>query len=425
MGHTPLPSERPSDPTTAVDAGNRASLQQLLDRHRSRRRRQENVEGYLFIAPSVVLIGLFGIFPVFFTIYVSLHKWRIVRGSFRGIANYQEVFGSGVWTVVLAAAIVGLVVAVRLIGAHGRRIAAHRASTRKIDRIAVVGGWLVVGAAVVGLAFALPKIWSAGDDEMLDSLRITIWYSLGTVPVQLGFGLLLAALLDQRFKGKQVFRVIFLMPYIVPTVASAAIFQVLFSLAPGGFANQLIASFGAKPLGWLGERTGVFTMLFGWGAERAAGLVGRYWQGWVSGPSLALVSIMFFNYWVYIGYYALIYSNGLANIPRQLYEAAEVDGARRRTVLFKIIVPLLSPTTYFLTLLGVIGTFKAFNSIYVLRNAATGGATDPMSVYIFFSFFRRSRFGYAAAMSLVLFALVLGLTFVQRRLMEKRVHYGE
>ncbi|MFW6313524.1 MAG: carbohydrate ABC transporter permease, partial [Spirochaetota bacterium] len=250
-------------------------------------------------------------------------------------------------------------------------------------------------------------------------------YALGTVPIQLSFGLLLAVLLDQSFKGRQAFRVIFLLPYIVPTVASAAIFQVLFSLRPESFANQLIALFGSEPLGWLGERTGVLQMLLGWGTREMTNPVAAYWQGWTRGPSLALVSIMIFNYWVYIGYYALIYSNGLSNIPRQLYEAAEVDGATKRTVLFRIIMPLLSPSTFFLTLLGVIGTFKAFNSVYVLRNPATGGATDPMSVYIFFTFFRRSRFGYAAAMSLLLFVLVLGLTFLQRRLMEKRVHYGD
>jgi multiple sugar transport system permease protein len=238
-------------------------------------------------------------------------------------------------------------------------------------------------------------------------------------------GLLLAVMLDQRFKGRQFFRVVFLLPYIVPTVASASIFSVLLSLRPQSFANQLIGLFGAQPLEWLGERDGIMSMIFGWGSGEVATTVAEYWQTWTQGPALALVSIMFFNYWVYIGYYALIYSNGLANIPRQLYEAAEVDGAKKRTVLFRITVPLLSPTTFFLTLLGVIGTFKSFNSIFVLRNEATGGATDTMSIQIFYTFFRRAQFGNAAAQALILFALVLGLTFLQRRLMERRVHYGD
>jgi multiple sugar transport system permease protein len=93
-------------------------------------------------------------------------------------------------------------------------------------------------------------------------------------------------------------------------------------------------------------------------------------------------------------------------------------------MLFQIILPLLSPTSYFLALLGVISTFKAFTSVYILRDAAVGGATDPTSVYIFFTFFRGLRYGYAAALALVLFLLVLGLTLVQRRLLERRVFYG-
>ena len=86
---------------------------------------------------------------------------------------------------------------------------------------------------------------------------------------------------------------------------------------------------------------------------------------------------------------------------------------------------MLSPTTFFLTLLGIIGTFKAFNHIYVLRDANVRGAVDTMSIHIFFTFFRKSRFGYSAAMALVLFAIVLALTIFQRRVMAKRVFYGE
>ncbi len=399
--------------------------QLVLDQNRRRRRLKENIEGYLFIAPSVLLISLFGIFPLFFTIYISAHKWRIRKGELIGISNYAEAFGGALWPLVLVVGIAALVAAGILLGRVRERSHAQRRDRAAPNVTLRILGWVIVAAGVTAIAVALPQIWSLGDDDMLDSLRITIWYAAGTVPIQLAFGLLLAVLLDQKFKGRQFFRVVFLLPYIVPTVASAAIFQVLFSLRPESFANQLIGLFGAEPLAWLGERHGVFEMFFNWGTSEVATTFAEYWQGWTQGPSLALVSVMIFNYWVYIGYYALIYSNGLANIPRQLYEAAEVDGAPKRTVLWRIIVPLLSPTTFFLTLLGVIGTFKSFNSLYVLRNPATGGATDTMSIYIFFTFFRRSRFGYAAAMALVLFVLVLGLTFLQRRLLERRIHYGD
>jgi multiple sugar transport system permease protein len=410
-------------PTAAVEQ--QSAQQLLLDKHRRQRRRRENLTGYLFVSPAVLLISLFGIFPVFFTVYVSLHRWRIVKGAFVGMSNYESVFGSLLWALLLILAIAAIVAASRLVTWSRAKVQSYASKTTAVHIGLLAAGWTVIAAAVVAIILILPQIWSNGSDDMMDSLRVTIWYSAGTVPVQLVLGLLLAVMLDQKFAGRQFFRVVFLLPYIVPTVASAAIFQALFSLRPESFANQFIALFGADPLSWLGERTGIFRMIFGGGNVEPVTALAQYWQTWAQGPSLALVSVMFFNYWVYIGYYALIYSNGLANIPRQLYEAAEVDGAKKRTVLFKITVPLLSPTTFFLTLLGVIGTFKSFNSLYVLRDPGTGGATDTMSIHIFFTFFRRSEFGRATAMALILFALVLGLTFLQRRLMERRVHYGD
>jgi len=84
---------------------------------------------------------------------------------------------------------------------------------------------VLMASAVVALILSLPRVWDMGDSEMFDSLRVTIWYSAGTVPVQLGMGLCLALLLDAKFRGKQTFRVLFLLPYIVPSVASAAVFE--------------------------------------------------------------------------------------------------------------------------------------------------------------------------------------------------------
>ena len=394
--------------------GQRVSLQPRRSGRRARAV-SENLTGYLFILPSVLLITVFGIFPVFFTLYVSLHKWRIKRGRFIGLANYGEMFGSPLYLLLVIAALVCIALAVFLIG-----------------KARLKGGTLRTGSGVfllliglAALALLLPYLAEAGDEGMFASIRVTIWYSLGTVPIQLALGLLLASFLYQRIPAKQAFRVIYLLPYIVPSVASAAVFERLFSLKPESFANQVLALFGRPPAQWLLEPKGIFFLLSG---ERLAVVSERvfanYWLSWAQGPSLALVSIMVFNWWVFVGYNALIYTNGLSNIPRQLYEAAEVDGAGKLAVFFKITLPMLSPTTYFLTLLGIIGTFKAFAHIYVLRHPAARGEVDPMSVQIFFTFFRKSRFGYAAALSLLLFAIVLVLTLVQRRIMKERVHYG-
>ena len=378
-------------------------------------RRKDNLTGYLFILPSVLIISIFGIFPVFFTLYVSLHKWRIKRSRFLGLANYGELFGNVWYLLIVVAALGGIALA-------GYLLSRTKSSSR--PRFTISGVFVLL-IALAALAVFVPYLAEAGDGGMFGSMRVTIWYSLGTVPVQLGLGLLLASFLYQKIPAKQVFRVVYLLPYIVPSVASAAVFERLFSLKPESFANQVLALFGRSPMQWLLEPKGIFLLMSG---ERMAAtsenIIANYWLSWAQGPSLALLSIMFFNWWVFVGYYTLIYTNGLANIPRQLYEAAEVDGAGKLTVFFRITLPLLSPTTYFLTLLGIIGTFKAFAHIYVLRHPAARGEVDPMSVQIFFTFFRKSRFGYAAAMSLLLFVIVLVLTLVQRRIMKERVHYG-
>ena len=391
-----------------------------------RKLNDDSLTGYLFISPAFLLIALFYVFPIFFTVFVSLHKWRIKKSSFLGLENYRELFGTFANIGLLALAIAAIFVGFRLVKSGRLNLKAVPATGSASRYVFGAFGAVVLAAGLAGIIFMLPQIWTDGDDDMLDSLRVTMWYSVGTVPVQIIFGMILAVLLDRKFRGKQFFRVVFLLPYIVPAVASATVFERLFSLRAESFANLFIGMFGAPPKAWLGEVKGIFELAFGWGTGGKAGsIVAQYWRTWAQGPALALVSIMFFNYWSFVGYYALIFANGLSNIPRQLYEAAEVDGARKWTVFSKIVIPMLSPTTFFLTLLGVIGTFKAFNHIYVLRTSAIRGAADPMSIYIFFTFFRKSRFGYAAGLALVLFIIVTGLTVLQRRIMEKRVFYGE
>lgn len=394
----------------------------------------QTLEGYAYLAPALLIIGTFYIFPIFFTLFVGSHTWRIRRGDFIGLDNFQEIFGSFLWLGVLVLAVVAIVIGVRLLrqgnvyrlGTRTSLGAGSEAGAGKYGLLParIVGAGLLAGG-ISAVITGLPAIRELGDEAMLDSLQVTVWYALGTVPVQLVVGLLIAVLLDQRFRGRQFFRAVYLLPYIVPAVAAAAVFERLLGLRPESLANQVVLIFSDEPLEWLRETRGILEMLFGWGSGEAAGRVAAYWQDWARGPSLALVSIMFFNHWVYSGYYALIFANGLSNIPRNLYEAAEVDGAPKRSVFFRIVLPLVSPSTYFLSLLGLIGTFKAFDSVYVLRNPAARGAADPMSIYIFFTFFRRQRFGYAAALALVLFVIVLGLTIVQRRYMESRVFYGD
>ncbi len=226
---------------------------------------------------------------------------------------------------------------------------------------------------------------------------------------------MLAALLFQNIRGKGVFRLIYFLPYITPTVAAAAIFRVFFSGRPTAPINSLIQSLGGNPLLWLSEPKGIFQMIAGSNIELPT---------WAVGPSLALVVIIIYNVWSYVGYDTVIFLAGLGSIPGELYEAASIDGAGRIAQFRHITMPLLSPTTYFLTLLSIIGTFKAFNHIWVLRTGAALGTTDTATVLIFTEFNRNTRYGYAAALSIVLLGVIIILTVINNKVAEKRVFYG-
>jgi multiple sugar transport system permease protein len=293
------------------------------------------------------------------------------------------------------------------------RSAGQRNSTVKTIFWIVASSTLAIGAwALIG---ELPREISAGDPGWWEGLLVTVYYSVGTVPFQLGISLLLAALLFQNIKGKSLFRLIYFLPYITPAVASAAVFKVFFSARPSAPINNLLQTLGAKPLLWLSEPEGIFQLILGNKITLPP---------WAVGPSLALVVVIIYNIWSYVGYDTVIFLAGLGNIPPELYEAAAIDGANRLGQFRHITLPLLSPTTYFLTLLSVIGTFKAFNHIWVLRNGAALGTMDTATIIIFTEFNRNTLYGYAAALSIVLLMVILVLTIINNRVAEKRVFYG-
>ena len=252
------------------------------------------------------------------------------------------------------------------------------------------------------------------DPEMWHSLLVTATYSLFSVPVQLALGLVVAYLLFQRVKGMEWFRMMFFMPYITTTVATAAIWAYLFS-PDNGPINKLLAFVGMPGQRWLGETRGVFDLMF-------SGL-GITLPDFLGGPNLALVSLIVYTTWVFLGYDVIIFLAGLANIPKELYDAAKVDGADGWKILRYITLPLLSPTTFFLTLITVIGTFKAFNHIYIMTQGGPGDATTTASIFIFQQLVTYNRYGYSAAISFIVFIVILLLTILQNKLAGDRVIY--
>lgn len=287
----------------------------------------------------------------------------------------------------------------------------------------------LLGAAVFFFFVDFERMWAMGNRDFFESLIRTVFYSAGTVPVQLSVSLVLAYILFQGIKGQGGFRLLYFMPYIAPSVATAVVFKRIFSLRDTGLMNQALNLVRLPALRWLQEAKPVNLIIvdlinqtFGtqWVWPDISGPLGVI----LAGPSLALVAIIIYNWWVFVGYDTVIYLAGLGSISHELYEAAEIDGAGRWALFRRITIPLLSPTTFFLTIIATIGTFKAFNHIFVMRELTARGAADTTSVLIYDTFRAKGQFGEAAAMAFILLGIILALTQIQNRIGEKLVFYG-
>jgi ABC-type sugar transport system permease subunit len=270
---------------------------------------------------------------------------------------------------------------------------------------------LIAGYVLVA---EVPRLFSSADQTMLGSFSVTVMYAGLAVPFQLAIGLGLAYLLFQNLKGKTLFRMIFFMPYIMPFIATSVVFSLLFSHRQDSIINNLIGVVGIPPQKWLLEPKGIFQLIFG--PEIPSFLVG---------PGLALVVIIIYSVWTYAGYATVVFLAGLGNISGELYEAARIDGASGWSIFRYITLPLLSPTTFFLTLIAIIGTFQAFTQLWIMRTPAANRSVDTASIYIFRQLTDSTpNYGYGSAVAFVLFGVILILTIAQNRIAARRVFYG-
>jgi multiple sugar transport system permease protein len=275
-----------------------------------------------------------------------------------------------------------------------------------VAMLLLLGGYLLVAE--------LPRILSNSDKDMLSGFSVTIMYAAGAIPFELSIGLGLAYLLFQNLAGKSFFRMIFFLPYIMPFIATALVFVLLFSQRPDSAINKLVGLVGIPPQKWLLEPQGIGTLIFGPNTPQA-----------LAGPGLALVVVIIFTIWTYIGYSTVVFLAGLGNIPSELYEAARIDGASGWAVFRYLTLPLLSPTTFFLSLVAVIGTFQAFTQLWLMRTPASGRSIDTVSIYIFRQLTDANpNYGYGSAVAFVLFGVILVLTIAQNRFAGRRVFYG-
>lgn len=230
------------------------------------------------------------------------------------------------------------------------------------------------------------------DSIFLQSLKNNI-ILIVVVPVTLALSLLLAVTIDKKVYFKGFFKVVYFIPYISSIVAVAIVFQVLFHPSYGPI-NQTLISLGIENP-----------------------------PKWIADPDVALYCVMGLMVWVNIGYNMIIFLAGLQSIPQDLYEAADIDGASKMRQFFSITVPLLSPTTFFLLVTGIIGSFKVFDIIAVLTGGGPANSTTVVVYRLYETAFVNLQSGYASAMAIVLLLFVLLITLVQWIGQRRWVHY--
>ncbi len=364
----------------------------------------EQINGYLFILPAFLIIGLFGIFPVFFGMYMSVHKWKVFKGRFLGFENYQKILGdiSSFWIFIF-----GLLI----------MIASYWVWSEFKDKMKKRIYCFIISILLLLISLYLINIsWSnmmeKGDEDFLNSLIYIFYYSFFAITTEVGLGLLIAFALYQKLKGKQFFQMILLFPYITPAVMGGAVFFIIFGKAENSILNEFIGLFGYDPQLWLFDKRKITEILFGIKID-----------GFFAGPSLALLTSILYGVWSYTGYYAIILLAGLSIIPSDLYEAAKAEGASRWQTFIKITVPLLMPIIFFLLLTGFINSFQAFNHIMVMKTSSAGETMDVVTIEIFDHFWDRVKFGYAAAEGVVLFVILNVLAISQYVIFRKRLNY--
>ncbi len=273
---------------------------------------------------------------------------------------------------------------------------------------------------VVRLTWAgLANYQTALSADFWESLEVTLYFAGGTVPLTMAIALVLAYLLFQGIRLKGLFRVIYFLPYITSTVASAAVWAWVYD-PQSGILKIISQKLGLPVFKWLIEPRSLARIF-----ENLTN-IHLSLPAWAQGPSLALVAVIIFSIWQYAGYDTVLFLAGLGNIPGELYEAGRIDGAGRVQLFWYITLPLLAPTIFFVLIISTIGSFQAFNQIYVMNQAAAqslGGPVDTtrtVSVYLFKTLWESNDPGLAAAIGVLLALIILALTLIQFRLLGRR-----
>lgn len=223
------------------------------------------------------------------------------------------------------------------------------------------------------------------------SLWNTVIYTVFSVPLTLIAALGIAVLLNQKIRGRNFFRTAMFFPYVASLVAVAVVWNMIFNPDMGP-VNMILYNSGVQP---------------------------EHLPGWSADKDWAMPTVIFFGVWKNMGYYMVIYLAGLQGINRELYEAADIDGANSWQKFMRITVPQLTPTTFFVSVMLMIQSFKVFDHVLLLTQGGPGSSTMVLGYHLYNEAFVSWRLGYSSAIALVLFLLVLVVTVFQFKYAKK------
>ena len=261
------------------------------------------------------------------------------------------------------------------------------------------------------------------------SLRNNFYYVLFVVPLQTILALFLALVLNgRRLKGKGFFRTAYYFPSVTSSVAVSIVFLFLFSSS--GAVNAALNLIGVNGPQWFADPRGILQLLLDKlhvvnidsppAVLADHGFLGLAWWDWISGPSVAMCAIIALVVWTTAGTFMLVFLAALQDIPVEVEESASLDGTSRWQRLRFVVLPMLRPSLFLVLTLGLIGTWQVFDQIYLMSQGAPGKTTLTPAYLSYRASFNDLHWGQGAAMSFILFAIIVVLTFIQRQVMKER-----
>lgn len=221
----------------------------------------------------------------------------------------------------------------------------------------------------------------------------TLYYTVGSVVLILFFSLVTAVMLNQNIKYKSTFRTLYFVPNVSSLVAVSLVWTWIYN-SEYGLINNVLRLLGVADL-----------------------------PRWLADTRWSMISVIIMSSWTQVGFFTVIFLAGLQGIPKYLYEASEIDGSSRLRTFFKITLPILSPTTFFVLIMVIINSFQVFEQAYVMTKGGPAFSTTTAVMYIYSKAFKFQEMGYASALSWGLFLCIFIVTVVQLVLQKKWVYY--